>query len=194
LLSHCKDLSGIGGKERPGIVHRLDRETSGCLVVAKNDFSHIELSRQFASRTVDKIYLALVAGKLRCGSGSIVAPIARHRIHRKKMAIVPAGGREARTDFTVVGTGHDASLLECRLHSGRTHQIRVHLQHLGHPVLGDSVYAGRRAGHFPRQMLHAWKLGFDHPRTKRRMQFEAPAPEDFARAVSEMMDQVAGAR
>jgi 23S rRNA pseudouridine1911/1915/1917 synthase len=194
LLSHCKDLSGIGGKERPGIVHRLDKETSGCLVVAKNDFAHIELSRQFASRTVDKIYLALVAGKLRRGSGSIVASITRHRVHRKKMAIAREGGRTARTDFKVVRTGHDASLVECRLHSGRTHQIRVHFQHLGHPILGDSVYGGRRAGHFSRQMLHAWKLGFDHPRTKKRMEFEAPAPEDFAKAISEVIVQVAGVR
>ena len=184
LLSHCKDLSGIGGKERPGIVHRLDKETSGCLVVAKNDFAHNDLARQFASRTIDKIYLTLVAGKLRRASGSIVAPIARHRVHRKKMMIAREGGRMARTDFKVVRTGREASLLECRLHSGRTHQIRVHLQHLGYPILGDTVYGGRRAGQFSRQMLHAWKLGFDHPRGKRRMDFEAPLPEDFAKAIS----------
>ena len=194
LLSHCKDLSGIGGKERPGIVHRLDKETTGCLVVAKNDFAHIDLSRQFASRTVDKIYLALVAGKLQRGSGNIVAPIARHRVHRKKMAIAREGGRTARTDFKVLRTGDNASLVECRLHSGRTHQIRVHFQHLGHPILGDSVYGGRRAGNFPRQMLHAWKLGFDHPATKKRMEFEAPVPEDFAKATSQMIDQVVGCR
>jgi 23S rRNA pseudouridine1911/1915/1917 synthase len=187
LLSHCKDLSGIGGKERPGIVHRLDKETSGCLVVAKNDFAHIDLARQFASRTVDKIYLALVAGKLRRASGSIIAPITRHRVHRKKMTIARAGGRIARTDFKVVRTGRGASLLECWLHSGRTHQIRVHLQHLGYPILGDTVYGGRHGGQFSRQMLHAWKLGFDHPRGKRRMDFEAPLPEDFAKAISEVI-------
>jgi 23S rRNA pseudouridine1911/1915/1917 synthase len=187
LLSHCKDLSGIGGKERPGIVHRLDKETSGCLVVAKNDFAHVELARQFASRTVDKIYLALVAGKLRRASGSIVAPITRHRVHRKKMTIAREGGRAARTDFKVVRTGREASLLECRLHSGRTHQIRVHLQHLGNPILGDTLYGGRRAGKFSRQMLHAWKLGFDHPRGKRRMDFEAPLPEDLAKAISQVI-------
>jgi 23S rRNA pseudouridine1911/1915/1917 synthase len=187
LLSHCKNLSGIGGKERPGIVHRLDKETSGCLAVAMNDFAHLELSRQFAARTVEKIYLVLVAGKLRRGSGTIVAAIARHRVHRKKMTIAREGGREARTDFKVVRSGGDASLLECRLHSGRTHQIRVHLQHLGHPILGDIVYGGRKAGKFPRQMLHAWKLAFDHPRTKQRMHFEAPLPEDFKRAMREVL-------
>jgi len=187
LLSHCKNLSGIGGKERPGIVHRLDKETSGCLAVAKNDFAHQELSRQFAARTVEKIYLALVAGKLRRGSGTIVAPIARHRVHRKRMAIAREGGREAKTDFKVVRSGGEASLLECRLHSGRTHQIRVHLQHFGHPILGDVVYGGRRTGNFSRQMLHAWKLGLDHPRTKERMHFEAPLPEDFKRAMSEVL-------
>jgi 23S rRNA pseudouridine1911/1915/1917 synthase len=187
LLSHCKNLSGIGGKERPGIVHRLDKETSGCLVVAKNDFAHRELSRQFVARTVEKIYLALVAGKLRRRSGTIVAPIARHRVHRKRMGIAREGGREARTDFKVVRSGGEASLLECRLHSGRTHQIRVHLQHFGHPILGDVVYGGRRAGKFSRQMLHAWKLGLDHPRTKRRMHFEAPLPEDFRRAMNEVL-------
>jgi 23S rRNA pseudouridine1911/1915/1917 synthase len=187
LLSHCKNLSGIGGKERPGIVHRLDKETSGCLAAAMNDFAHLDLSRQFAARTVEKIYLVLVAGKLRRGSGTIVAAIARHRVRRKKMAIAREGGREARTDFKVVRSGGDASLLECRLHSGRTHQIRVHLQHLGHPILGDIVYGGRKAGKFPRQMLHAWKLAFDHPRTKQRMHFEAPLPEDFKRAMREVL-------
>ncbi|HKS31318.1 MAG TPA: RluA family pseudouridine synthase [Chthoniobacterales bacterium] len=188
LLSHCKDLSGIGGKERPGIVHRLDKETSGCLVVAKTDFAHVDLARQFASRRADKIYLALVAGKLRRASGSIIAPITRHRVHRKKMAIAREGGRMARTDFKVVRTGREASLLECRLHSGRTHQIRVHLQHLGYPILGDTVYGGRHAGQVLRQMLHAWKLGFEHPRGKRRMDFEAPLPDDFANAIREVID------
>jgi 23S rRNA pseudouridine1911/1915/1917 synthase len=187
LLAHCKDLSGIGGKERPGIVHRLDKETSGCLVVAKNDSAHIDLARQFTSRAVDKIYLALVAGKLRRASGNIVAPITRHRVHRKKMAIAREGGRMARTDFKVVRTGREASLLQCRLHSGRTHQIRVHLQYLGYPILGDTVYGGRHGGRFSRHMLHAWKLGFEHPQGKGRMDFEAPLPEDFARAMREMI-------
>ena len=187
LLAHCRNLSGIGGRLRPGIVHRLDKGTSGCLVVAKNDAAHLDLSRQFAARTVEKIYLALVAGKLRRNSGSINAAIGRHRVHRKKMAIAREGGREARTDFKVVGSGVAATLLECRLHSGRTHQIRVHLQHLGHPVLGDSEYAGARAGNFPRPMLHAWKLAFDHPRTKARMHFEANLPTDFESAMRELL-------
>jgi 23S rRNA pseudouridine1911/1915/1917 synthase len=183
LLVHCTNLSGIGGAMRPGIVHRLDKQTSGCLVIAKNDAAHLGLARQFAARAVEKIYLALVAGKLRRKAGAIDAAIARHRVHRTKMAVAREGGREARTDFRVLRSGAAASLLECRLHSGRTHQIRVHLQHLGHPILGDTVYAGRRAGNFPRQMLHAWRLAFDHPRTKARLHFEAPLPDDFEQAM-----------
>jgi 23S rRNA pseudouridine1911/1915/1917 synthase len=183
LRSHSANLSGVGGESRPGIVHRLDKQTSGCLVVAKNDRTHLDLSRQFAARTVEKVYLALVAGKLRKNAGQIDAAIARHRVHRTKMAVAREGGREARTDFRVLRSGAEASLIECILHSGRTHQIRVHLQHLGHPILGDTVYAGRRAGNYPRQMLHAWKLAFDHPRTKARMHFEAPRPEDFQKAM-----------
>lgn len=186
LLAHCKDLSGIGGKERPGIVHRLDKGTSGCLVVAKNDMAHLDLTKQFAARTVEKIYLALAVGKIRRNTGRIEASIARHRVHRQKMSITDKG-REARTDFRVVRSSTNASLLECRLHTGRTHQIRVHLQHLGHPILGDTLYAGRRAGKFPRPMLHAWKLAFNHPRTKTRMHFEAPLPGDFEQAMREVL-------
>jgi 23S rRNA pseudouridine1911/1915/1917 synthase len=187
LLAHCKNLSGIGGKQRPGIVHRLDKGTSGCLFVAKNDAAHLDLSRQFAARTVEKIYLALVAGKLRRNSGSINAAIGRHRVHRTKMAIAREGGREARTDFQVIRSGAAATLLKCRLHSGRTHQIRVHLQHLGYPILGDREYGGARTGNFPRPMLHAWKLAFDHPRTKARMHFEADLPADFESAMRELL-------
>lgn len=186
LLAHCDNLSGIGGIERPGIVHRLDKETSGCLVVAKNDLAHIALSEQFAQRTVEKIYLALAAGKMRKNSGTVEAAIARHRVHRQRMMVTDRG-REARTDYRVVRSGPDATLVECRLHSGRTHQIRVHLQHIGHPILGDTIYAGRRAGKFPRQMLHAWKLAFDHPRTKARLHFEAPLPPDFEQAMNEVL-------
>jgi 23S rRNA pseudouridine1911/1915/1917 synthase len=183
LLSHCVSLSGIGGKERPGIVHRLDKETSGCLVVAKNDIAHRELSKQFAARTVEKIYLALVAGKLHKAAGVIEEKIGRHPVHRQRMRVTSLRGRTAKTEYRVIRSTEQASLLECRLHSGRTHQIRVHLHHLGHAVLGDKVYASRFAKHFPRQMLHAWKLGFHHPRTGELKNFETPSPADFQQAV-----------
>ena len=179
LLAHCQTLSGIGGKERPGIVHRLDKETSGCLVVAKNDTTHQNLSRQFAERTVEKIYLALVAGTMRKAHGIIDASIGRHRKYRQRMTVTEDRGRTARTDYRVVKSQNGISLVECVLHSGRTHQIRVHLHHLGHPVLGDKVYGRKGAREFPRQMLHAWKLGFTHPRTGKRLTFEAPVPADF---------------
>ena len=184
LLSHCVSLSGIGGKERPGIVHRLDKETSGCLVVAKNDIAHRELSKQFAARTVEKIYLALVTGKLRKPAGVIEEKIGRHPVHRQRMRVTSLRGRTAKTEYRVICSSEQASLIECRLHSGRTHQIRVHLHHLGHAVLGDKVYAARFAKNFPRQMLHAWKLGFHHPRTGELKNFEAPSPADFKQAVS----------
>ena len=183
LLHHCSNLSGVGGKERPGIVHRLDKETSGCLVVAKNDLSHRGLSAQFAARTVDKVYLALAAGKLGKSSGTIEEKIARHPVHRKRMTATGSRGRPAKTDYRVVRENKAASLVECRPHSGRTHQIRMHLHHLGHPVLGDKVYAARLARGFPRQMLHAWKLAFHHPRTNERKSFAAPLPEDFTEAL-----------
>ncbi len=182
LLHHCPALSGIGGTQRPGIVHRLDKETSGCLVAAKNDAAHQSLSQQFAGREVTKIYLALAAGKFALPRGTIDAPIGRHPVQRKKMTVVPIEkGRTARTDYRVLPAPFPAgTLVECTLHSGRTHQIRVHLKHLGHPILGDEVY-GRRAG-FTRQMLHAWRLGFTHPRTGERMNFQAPLPPDFLAA------------
>src|SRR5213593_1599179 len=183
LLSHCTTLSGIGGKERPGIVHRLDKETSGCLVVAKNDVAHRELSKQFAARTVEKIYLALLAGKLRKPTGVIEESIGRHPVQRQRMSVTTMRGRAAKTEYRVVRSNEEASLIECRLHSGRTHQVRVHLHHLGHPVLGDKVYAPRFAKNFPRQMLHAWKLGFRHPRSGEWKNFEAPLPNDFATAI-----------
>jgi len=184
LLAHCTSLSGIGGEKRPGIVHRLDKDTSGCLVVAKNDAAHTHLSRQFAGRTVTKIYLALVQGYFAgARSGAIDNQIGRHPVDRKKMAVLARGGKASRTTWRVVqdlpGVG---SVVECTLHTGRTHQIRVHLKHLGHPLLGDSLYAPRLVGHYPRQMLHAWKLGFTHPRTGEVMHFCSPLPEDFVLA------------
>jgi 23S rRNA pseudouridine1911/1915/1917 synthase len=184
LLSHCTTLSGIAGKERPGIVHRLDKETSGCVVVAKNDIAHRELSKQFAARTVEKIYLAVVAGKLRKPIGIIEEKIGRHPVHRQRMSVASKRGRPAKTEYRVIRSSDQGSLVECRLHSGRTHQIRVHLHHVGHPVLGDKLYAPRFAKGFPRQMLHAWKLGFRHPRTGDWKIFEAPLPEDFNQAIA----------
>src|SRR5256885_15340429 len=132
LLNHCATLSGIGGKERPGIVHRLDKETSGCLVVAKNDATHRDLSKQFAARTVEKIYLALVAGKLRKPAGAIEEKIGRHPVHRKRMQVTSLRGRTATTEYRVIRSSNQASLVECRLHSGRPHLLRVHLHHIGH--------------------------------------------------------------
>ena len=187
LLHHCQMLSGIGGKERPGIVHRLDKETSGCLVVAKNDAAHRELAKQFAARTVQKIYLALVAGRVKKPSGTIDAPIARHPVHRQRMSIARSTrGRSAVTEYKVLRAGTEMSLVECVLHSGRTHQIRVHLHHLGNPVLGDKLYAGASGKAYPRQMLHAWKLEFAHPRTREWKKFEAPLPADFTQALAKL--------
>jgi len=178
LLHHCGTLSQLGGTERPGIVHRLDRETSGCLVVAKNDEVHRNLSAQFAGREVKKTYLALVAGGPRLRHGTIKEAIGRHKTHRQKMAVCePERGREAVTDYRVISSENGISLIECQPHTGRTHQIRVHLKHLGCPILGDPLY-GRR-GNYHRHMLHAWKLSFRHPVTGKAMNFEAPPPEEF---------------
>ncbi|MBV9463186.1 MAG: RluA family pseudouridine synthase [Verrucomicrobiae bacterium] len=181
LLHHCAgSLSGIGGVERPGLVHRLDADTSGCLVVAKNDAAHHGLAAQFKDRTVVKTYLAWVVGKPRVRSGKIDAPIGRHPSNRKKMS-VREDGRPALTEWKAKEAYAAASLLECRLHTGRTHQIRVHLSRLGHPIVGDEVYGGRR-GAFPevkRQLLHAWRLSFEHPRTQAPVSLEAPLPADF---------------
>jgi 23S rRNA pseudouridine1911/1915/1917 synthase len=179
LLHHCTELSGIGGVERPGIVHRLDKETSGCMVAAKNDLAHRSLVEQFAGREVTKIYLALAAGRFSKRSGEVNEPIGRHRVHRQKMAVVKEG-RPARTTWRAVQDLPCGALVECTLHTGRTHQIRVHLKHLGHPILGDEVYGKR--GEFPRQMLHAWRLGFVHPRTGQPVNFESPIPRDFVDA------------
>lgn len=186
LLHHCAGhLSGIGGVARPGIVHRLDKDTSGCLVVAKNDAAHLRLSGQFAARSVEKTYEAIVCGRLPGPGGEIDIPISRHRVDRKRMAA--GAGRPARTVFRVVEGLRGATRVEVDLHTGRTHQIRVHFQHLGFPVMGDAVY-GRRQNALlrqstgwaaPRQMLHARRLALLHPRTGSRLVFEAPIPADF---------------
>jgi 23S rRNA pseudouridine1911/1915/1917 synthase len=176
LLHHCTALSGIGGELRPGIVHRLDKETSGCLVIAKNDAVHHRLSRQFASRTVAKIYLAVCSGNFRQKSGDVREAIGRHPVHRKKMAVT-AKGRPAHTRFEVVKELDNSSVVVCRILTGRTHQIRVHLQHLGHPILGDALY--HKPATARRLMLHAWLLGFQHPITENWVEFRAEVPQEF---------------
>ena len=193
LLHHCRgQLSGIGGVARPGIVHRLDKETSGCLVVAKNDETHVALSAQFAGRTVEKTYLAIVCGELPRDQGEIRAAIARHPTHRKRMAVRDEDeGREAHTSYRVLERLRESTLVEARLHTGRTHQIRVHFQHLGHPVAGDTTYGQRQSKRLaeltryepPRVLLHAHKLAFTHPRTGKRLQCVAPWPADFEDAL-----------
>jgi 23S rRNA pseudouridine1911/1915/1917 synthase len=193
LLHHCGgQLSGIGGVARPGIVHRLDKETSGCLVAAKNDAAHLHLSGQFAGREVKKIYQAIACGRMPRLSGRIDAPIARDPVNRKRMAVHDRKGREARSSYRVLERWAEATSVEVDIHTGRTHQIRVHLRHLGFPVAGDQVY-GRRAtsrlaqstGYTaPRPLLHARRLAFTHPRDGRRMNLEAPLPEDFNAALA----------
>ena len=191
LLHHCDgELSGIGGVARPGIVHRLDKDTSGCLVVAKNDFAHVQIAGQFAGRDVRKIYDAILCGVLTPAHGNIRASIARHPEQRKRMAVVP-GGREAWTSYEVTEPLRSATLVAAQLHTGRTHQIRVHFQHLGFPLVGDDTYGKRPNARLreltnyaaPRQMLHARQLAFTHPRTGKRVEFEAPWPEDFTAAL-----------
>ncbi|MSR66031.1 MAG: RluA family pseudouridine synthase [Pedosphaera sp.] len=191
LLHHCAGkLSGIGGVERPGIVHRLDKDTSGCLVIAKDDFTHQNLSRQLANRKVTKIYLALLCGNLRKEKGEIHEPIARHPKFRKKMTVT-AKGRPSHTSFQVQERFNGAVLVEAQLHTGRTHQIRVHFQHLGHPVIGDLVY-GERANRIAtrkailpgRQMLHAKRIEFIHPKTRKTLRIDAPLPEDFKQVLA----------
>lgn len=194
LLHHCQgQLSGIGGVARPGIVHRLDKDTSGCLVVAKNDPTHLELSRQFAERETHKVYRALVCGHPPQSQGSIRAAIARHPDHRKRMAVQDGhSAREAWTDYKVLEAFPEATDMEVLLHTGRTHQIRVHFQHIGTPILGDDLYGKRKnqilgqkiSYKAPRQMLHSWKLSFQHPKTGEKVHFEAPIPKDFHKARS----------
>ncbi|MGI6559045.1 MAG: RluA family pseudouridine synthase [Limnochordia bacterium] len=188
LLGRCGNLSDIGGTDRPGIVHRLDKDTSGLLVVAKNNYAHYRLGGQFQRRTVKREYLAIVYGHLRAPRGCIDAPIGRHPRHRKKMAVLPEGkGRQAITCFQVLEEFKGYSLLRCRLETGRTHQIRVHLAHLGHPLVGDAVYGPKsNEWDFQGQALHAAVLGFKHPRSGEYMEFESPVPEDMA-ALLELM-------
>jgi 23S rRNA pseudouridine1911/1915/1917 synthase len=193
LLHHCGgSLSGIGGVARPGIVHRIDKDTSGLLVVAKSDVAHEGLARQFAAHSIDRRYLAIVSGVPKSSEGMIDAPLARSATNRKKIAIVEAKdvnrrGKRAVTHWRRLDVLEDAALVECRLETGRTHQIRVHMASIGHPLIGDPVYgrSGKTHGkiltelQFHRQALHAAELGFTHPVTKRRLSFSSPMPPDM---------------
>jgi len=206
LIAHCgASLKGVGGVARPGIVHRLDKDTSGLLVAAKNDRAMASLAKQFAARTIERAYHAAVWGAPRAGEGVIEGDIGRNPFDRKRMAIVRNQGKPARTRYRMIerygGEGRAfASLIECRLETGRTHQIRVHLAHLGHPLIGDQTYGRTRrppkakteaealayaaAAEFPRQALHAWLLGFQHPSTHKHVRFESKWPEDFAALIA----------
>ena len=181
LLYHCRDsLSGIGGVIRPGIVHRLDKDTSGLMVAAKNDFAHLDLSRQIEEHQVVKKYIALVHGKLRDDSGMIDASIGRSMSNRKKMAVTEGKSREAITQFKVLKRFSGYTLVEATLRTGRTHQIRVHLAFIGYPIVGDQLYTHRKQGlNISRQALHSHILGFVHPSTKKYMEFTAPLPQDI---------------
>ena len=202
LIAHCGDeLQGIGGEARPGIVHRLDKDTSGLMVAAKNERAMTSLAKQFANHTIERAYHALVWGAPRETRGTIESQIGRSTFDRKRMAVLRSGGKTARTNLTVVERFGDparpfASLIECRLETGRTHQIRVHLTHLGHPLIGDPQYGRARAAPrartpaeetaftaatgFSRQALHALVLGFQHPSRHKTLRFESPHPADFA--------------
>ena len=192
LLRHVRDLSGVGGVVRPGIVHRLDRGTSGLLVVAKDDATHRDLAGQFAGRTVEKEYLALVLGVPRASEGTVAAPIGRDPFHRRRMSVRARRGREARSTWRLEEALDGVALLRVRIHTGRTHQIRVHLAAIGHPVVGDATYGGTRTPSsrrnatkealrtLSRPALHAARLAFTHPASGERLRFEAPLPADLA--------------
>ena len=195
LLHRCPDLTGIGGVLRPGIVHRLDKDTSGVLVVAKDDLAHRSLSDQFRKHTAERRYMGIVFGQL-SDEGRVDAPVGRHPIQRKKMSARPRKGREARTHWRVLERFRSFNLAEFRLETGRTHQIRVHLSSIGHPILGDPLYGGRkrlasveplplRQGlqNLRRQALHAASLGFVHPVTGEALEFASPLPEDIREAL-----------
>ena len=177
LLALIPDLPGIGGYLRPGIVHRLDKDTSGLMVVAKTESAHIHLSHQLKDRAMAKGYLALAQGRIPTSEGTIDAPLGRHPVHRKRIAVV-TNGRTARTDYRVLQHFTDATYLDVTLHTGRTHQIRVHMAHLGHPLVGDAVY-GHNHPLLQRHFLHAHKLAFTHPATGEWVDFTAPLPDDL---------------
>ncbi|MBR6756316.1 MAG: RluA family pseudouridine synthase [Peptococcaceae bacterium] len=180
LLAHCKDLSGINGKMRPGIVHRIDKDTSGLIMVAKNDAAHQHLAAQLKEHSITRAYYALVQGVISEPAGLVDAPIGRHGTDRKKMAVTFNNSKEARTKYVVKERFARNTFVECRLETGRTHQIRVHMAYLGHPLVGDPLYGTRKNNlDFPGQALHAYQLGFVHPRTGENLLFEAPLPEHY---------------
>ena len=197
LLAHCKNsLSGIGGVIRPGIVHRLDKDTSGLMVVAKNDKAHNGLSEQFAVHSLERSYLALVWGMPSPSGGVVETQIGRSPVNRKKMAVVASGGKRAETHYQMLETYANGavSLVRCTLKTGRTHQVRVHMTSLGHPLIGDKVYGKtpkaalrseslKTAAEFPRQALHSYKMSFEHPVTGKTMRFEIPLPADMQSVV-----------
>lgn len=186
LLYHCKDLSGINGVLRPGIVHRIDKDTTGLIIVAKNDKAHLELSKQLQDKTVNRLYYALVHGTFAHDYGTIDAPIGRDETDRQKMAVTEKNSKEARTHFRVLERFKDYSLVECRLETGRTHQIRVHMRYIDHPIVGDEKYGYRRTMKIGGQLLHAHQLEFVHPSTGEKMVVEAEIPQDFAEVLQRL--------
>lgn len=187
LMAHCKDLSGINGVMRPGIVHRIDKDTSGLLMVAKNDMAHESLVNQLVAKTVTRRYRALVHGIIPHDHGTIDAPIGRDKIDRQSMTVTEENSRDAVTHFNVLERFREFTYVECQLETGRTHQIRVHMKYIGHPLAGDPKYGPRKTLPIDGQALHAGVLGFEHPRTGKYVEFEAPLPKEF----EEMLDLVA---
>lgn len=190
LVYRFEELAEIGDSARPGIVHRLDKDTSGVVLVARTPDVHRTLAQMFKARRVNKTYLAIVRGVPDVADGRIVAPIGRHPVHRTRMAVRLDDGKYAVSNWRVVRTFATFSLLEVSIETGRTHQIRVHLRHIGHPVAGDDLYGPKSAtSHFPRQMLHAWRIGFAHPVDGRQMLLEAPLPKDFVAALDKLEEE-----
>lgn len=187
LLYHCKNLSGINGVIRPGIVHRLDKDTSGIMICAKNDSAHLSLSEQIQSKTAQRIYLAVVRGNVKNDSGIIETQIARDKNDRKKMAVVTEGGRQAITEYEVAERFGKYTVVKCRLKTGRTHQIRVHMEYLGYPLVGDPKYSPMKTPFaINGQALHSLTLSFTHPRTGERLTFAAPLPEDMKKILTRL--------
>lgn len=186
LLYHCKDLSGINGQMRPGIVHRIDKDTSGLLIVCKNDKAHQEISRQLSNKTCHRDYLAIVHHPFPHSHGTINAPIGRDEKDRQKMAVTAKNSKEAVTHFTVLENFKDYAYIRCSLETGRTHQIRVHMQYIGHPIVGDPKYGYKKTPDTKGQLLHACHIEFLHPVTKKKMAFDAPLDPIFKEALERL--------